>query len=924
MTYATTTPVPTRYNAGYVYDSFRNKLVLFSGALLVNGGLNNSLNDTWEFDLTTKTWALITTVHAPNGRTGHAMSYDPVNHVVVLFGGWHGTSGTGTNDTWTYDGTDWTQQNADGTGGVPNQKNYASLTYDSYRGKHYLYGGADGYNNAVNGLWEYDVGANTWTFKSPSGGSPGNRYLHVPIYDSNRKKLVITGGMSDFYSNFYNDVWEYDPNSGGDGSWVQVIQNRDGSGSYTGGSSNSTTWPAQPNYLGGTPYTGSSGYASISNAGGAGAIIQWSGTAWSQIGGFTPVQDYKIGSGASYGLEPYNSYNGYCGDTNGVWTFSGVGFSSGSFWHYSFSTGKWECLSWPQNRIGAASCYDTDHNRLWLIGGYTTAPTGNGDAYLQDCWSMNPTTGQWTGMPSPQLITNFPNSSRDMFCCYAPAFSTNGQQVILFGGADGAQDYGDTWIINTNLNTASRVLTSGSGGAPSNRYAGSMVWDSANNVALLIGGRAYDGTLYSDIYQYDPVANTWTNRSPTGVGGFNARTFPAVVYDNATNKIIIFGGIASGGVGLHDTWVLDNTANTITKKFPIDRPPVSADHTAPSCGYFNGKVQITDLETPGYVWEWSDSGTNWTQTAIYGTNGYPITDGTRVSCASNSNTGVWYHLFGETTPGVANDKVWTIDATYQNWVTLPFTPVPISVSPTTLTTSTFITSLFTTLVTLTNSSNVVSVDWTTSSTSGNLYTLPASGTLAPLHSAQILLEYMPTVLGSYSETLTFSGTPDGSCQLVFNTVVNPLPISKTIAPVPKFPAQIGTYEWIGKKNPTLFGVAFPFQKNATGLPAQAQDDDVLEQQIQQVLLVGVGERIYRPNVGSNVISYVFANNDSNLRQLLEIDIRSALTSQVKTIQVRDVSVSQDPFNDTAIIVSVTYVSLLSKAQRTTSISLNTN
>lgn len=674
MSYATKAPVPTRYNSGCVYDSFRNKVVVFSGTTFQPG--YNNLADTWEFDVAAKTWALISTTHRPAGRTGFGLSYDPVHKVVVFFGGWHGVSGTGTSDTWTYDGTDWTQQNADGAGGVPDRKNDCSLTYDSFRGKHYLYGGGDGYNDATSALWEYDVGANTWTQRYPSGGGPGNREQHVQIYDANRKKLIVSGGMADFYNNFYNDVWEWDPNSGGSGSWSQIIQNRNGAGSYTGNSASSTTWPSQPNIQACAPYTNDAGYACAADMDYLGTILQWSGTAWNQTGGFTAAADYYIGNGALYGMA-LQQYGAYCGDANGLYCYGGAGYTAGSFWNYDFTSGLWSSLSWPQPRTGAASCYDSDHDRIWLIGGYTTGVTGDGDSYLQDLWSYGVSQNQWTGVPAPQLMSNAPQPSRDIACCYAPAFSTHGHQVILFGGVDGSTDYGDTWAIDTNANSASLVLSAGSGGSPSNRFAGTMVWDPDNNVALLVGGRSYSGTFYADVYQYDPVANSWSNRSPTGIGSFTARRSPAVVYDAATHKFIIFGGINSSGVGLSDTWILDNTANTITQATPTTSPVVTGGHVAPSYGSFGGTVQILDPESSGSVWEWSDAGSgSWTQTTAYNTSGFPVTSSTRASCASNPTTGVWYHLAGEAAAGVANTSIWSIDATAHKWVTLPYTAPP--------------------------------------------------------------------------------------------------------------------------------------------------------------------------------------------------------------------------------------------------------
>ncbi len=64
--------------------------------------------DTWTWD--GKQWLQVQTDVSPPARMGGAFIYDPVPHVSVLFGG--GAPG-GTDelcDTWTFDGSRWTQQ----------------------------------------------------------------------------------------------------------------------------------------------------------------------------------------------------------------------------------------------------------------------------------------------------------------------------------------------------------------------------------------------------------------------------------------------------------------------------------------------------------------------------------------------------------------------------------------------------------------------------------------------------------------------------------------------------------------------------------------------------------------------------------------------------------------------------------------------
>src|SRR5437763_5007458 len=54
----------------------------------------------------TVNWFQITTANSPSARSYPAMAYDAVSRKVVLFGGYNGVY---LNDTWTFDGTNWTK-----------------------------------------------------------------------------------------------------------------------------------------------------------------------------------------------------------------------------------------------------------------------------------------------------------------------------------------------------------------------------------------------------------------------------------------------------------------------------------------------------------------------------------------------------------------------------------------------------------------------------------------------------------------------------------------------------------------------------------------------------------------------------------------------------------------------------------------------
>src|SRR5438094_560755 len=96
-------PLP-RVEAGIVYDDATGQVVLFGG---LGRGPSGMLGDTWTWDGTD--WTERTPAHAPGVRSRPGMAVDVARSDVVLFGGYQGGS-TVLGDTWIWDGADWTER----------------------------------------------------------------------------------------------------------------------------------------------------------------------------------------------------------------------------------------------------------------------------------------------------------------------------------------------------------------------------------------------------------------------------------------------------------------------------------------------------------------------------------------------------------------------------------------------------------------------------------------------------------------------------------------------------------------------------------------------------------------------------------------------------------------------------------------------
>jgi N-acetylneuraminic acid mutarotase len=122
------TRLPSRYWHTIAYDKDQSKMVVFGGS----GGGDVTLDDTWFYDLSTNTWDRLTADVNPPKRENSALTYDPVNEKLILFGGLIGVGEPPLNDLWELDTAEGTwrqilpetsppqeQSEASGQGNIP-------------------------------------------------------------------------------------------------------------------------------------------------------------------------------------------------------------------------------------------------------------------------------------------------------------------------------------------------------------------------------------------------------------------------------------------------------------------------------------------------------------------------------------------------------------------------------------------------------------------------------------------------------------------------------------------------------------------------------------------------------------------------------------------------------------------------------------
>jgi hypothetical protein len=198
--------------------------------LLALESTNGPLDNTWTWDGTD--WTQLYPAHEPTNRST-TMESDPANHTVVLFGGIDNTSSANPppllSDTWTWDGTDWTQHKVahhpaarfDAMMAFGRTSGFANDQGDSLGnqsgGGVVLFGGATafGETNLPDDTWTWD-GAH-WMELHPAHQPPARQQGGM-VTDPNTHTVVLFGGASGANATgWFGDTWVFAPIRHGDG-----------------------------------------------------------------------------------------------------------------------------------------------------------------------------------------------------------------------------------------------------------------------------------------------------------------------------------------------------------------------------------------------------------------------------------------------------------------------------------------------------------------------------------------------------------------------------------------------------------------------------------------------------------------------------------------------------------------------------------
>ncbi|MGE3173908.1 MAG: kelch repeat-containing protein [Planctomycetota bacterium] len=473
---------PPRVEHAMCYDPVRGVALLFGGT----DELQRPRDDTWAWD--GATWTELSPPVSPPRMRQHALTFDLARGRAVLFG---------LGQTWEWDGATWLRN---AIAGPPVVRQHA-MVYDVLRGRTVLFGGASSAGVLNGQTWTYDGAA--WT-ANPTAVAPSARTQHAMAYDLARGRVVLFGGLDG--SGLPDATWEWD----GVG-WAQVA------------APTATTPGPAPRVDAGMAYDPGTGLTLLTGgvhptlpfADQHGELWAWDGVSWRVLDSAqTPGRavDFR------YSKAAYDSAR----DRLVMW--------SAEQW-------EWDGERWyvpdritavrPQSDYGLELVYDEARQRVVFCGSQLLS------GVPVTLWEWD--GSQWTATV-PQVA---PPPRRDM----AVGRDSLRRRLVLFGGSDNVGEFDDTWEWD-GINWREVVPAA----RPSPRLGARMAFDRARGEMVLHGGERLS-QFVDETWTWDGAvwrARPSTARPPRLLD-------PELYYDEARRRVVLLGP-SNGG---NEAWDWD-------------------------------------------------------------------------------------------------------------------------------------------------------------------------------------------------------------------------------------------------------------------------------------------------------------------------------------------------------------------------------
>ncbi|HLF07510.1 MAG TPA: hypothetical protein VI893_10140, partial [Thermoplasmata archaeon] len=241
--------------------------------------------------------------------------------------------------------------------------------------------------------------------------------------------------------------------------------------------------------------------------------------------------------------------------------------------------------------------------------------------------------------------------SADARFAHTAVYDAPSDRMIVFAGSTGSFR-NDLWVLKNATGiratpTWSLLIPQGAVGSPGGRFFHSAVFDESNNRMIVFGGRASGGWL-NDSWVLENASGLggtpkWTNLIGQGLPGSpSLRYRHSAVYQPATNRMTVFGG--RDGLDRNDVWVLDH-ANGLGGVPTWNNTIVQGDPGSPSSR--SGHSGVYDQANDRLIVFGGDDGLPksdvWVLSNATGSGGPTGWTNTVAQAAPGSPPGRWWH-----------------------------------------------------------------------------------------------------------------------------------------------------------------------------------------------------------------------------------------------------------------------------------------
>ena len=569
---------PARSTHAMVYDSARDRIILFGGrkeATVLRQRFNFH-NDTWAWQ--NGEWTDLAPGNAPTPRYFHGMAYDRDRDRVILYGGYNyledGRTFRVLNDTWEFDGDNWTRVNENGP-----VITKPLIVFDAARHQTIMLG-TDAESKAAMYRWNAD--ASRWD--TVTGTLPPCVNEGQLVYQTHNQRPLLAGGVCGG-SIIGDETFEWDGSN-----WTEI--------------------PHWEGYTTGRQVDSAAAYDTA-----AGQTVRFGGRGSTQstpnsVTGLYRSSRWRPFVATSTPRPRSMPLFRRDAERDVLWLFGGLSEYSylnvidylNDLWRYQ--NGVWHPIAHASNTPLACAtpigALDTDRNVLIVVCEGTEVAEWNGEEWKTfSGLSTTPPPRRFAGGAYDQTLKKF----------------------VMFGGYDQFGGYRqDTWTWNGTAWAEIKPKTK-----PEHRAQPVMWYDPLAKKTIVYSG-AGTGSIedhaerFSDMWSFN--GTEWTRITETAAPGI--RFAPQVALDPNTGKLVMFGGLRAtidendrvSQFYDNDLWIWDGASSTWaevqTENAPQARQNAAFDYDPVSgkfvlFGGFFGNMYLSDR------WLWD--GETWTVVA---------------------------------------------------------------------------------------------------------------------------------------------------------------------------------------------------------------------------------------------------------------------------------------------------------------------